>query len=79
MLILNKYNIKRRFMHSDNNQRTWTIFEIIMGNIDNGNRRMLNKANDLKAIFASKTLFSSDKTNTVKVAKDTCETNEALS
>lgn len=42
-----------------------------IGNIDNGKRRILNNDNDTKAVSASRTLFSSTKTKTAKVTKDT--------
>lgn len=47
------------------------MFEMSIGNIDRGNRKMLNKDKETKAVFASSTLFSSVKT---KQANDTSAT-----
>lgn len=42
-----------------------------MGNIDNGNRKILNKDKETKAVDASNTWLSSDNTYVAKVTKDT--------
>merc|ERR1719500_342637 len=49
----------------------WTAEVIIMGNMLRGNLRMLNKAREVKAFWASRTLFSSERTYTAKVTRDT--------
>lgn len=42
-----------------------------MGNIERGNLNMLKSDSETKAVVESKTFFSSDKTNTPNVTKDT--------
>jgi len=54
---------------------TCTIFDISIGNIERGNRSILKSDSETNAVFESKTLFGSDRTNVAKVTKDTwqCE------
>ena len=47
------------------------MLEINIGNIERGNRRMLNSDSETKAVVASKTLFSSTNTYVANVTKDT--------
>lgn len=52
---------------------TWTKFEMSIGNIESGKRRMLKSDSETKAISGFNTLFSSTKTNTANVTRDTCD------
>lgn len=50
------------------------MFEINIGNIDIGKRRILNRDNDTKAVLAVSWLFSSTRTKVANVTKATCST-----
>lgn len=50
---------------------TCTMLEISIGNIDIGNRRILNRDNETKAVVAVSWLFSSTRTNVANVTKAT--------
>lgn len=50
---------------------TCTIFDISMGNIERGKRRILKSDSETNAVFESRLLFGSDRTNVAKVTNDT--------
>ena len=51
---------------------TWTIMEMIMGSMDMGNRRMLKREMETKALSGSRTFATgSDKTYVAKVTSET--------
>lgn len=51
---------------------------ITMGRMLSGKRKILNKAKDTKAFFASRTFFSSTVTKTAKVDRATCKQSKVL-
>lgn len=50
---------------------TCTIFDISIGNIERGKRRILKSDSETNAVFESRMLFGSDRTNVAKVTNDT--------
>lgn len=50
---------------------TWTKFEINIGNIESGKRKMLNRAREAKAVSGLNTFFSSIKTKQANVVSAT--------
>lgn len=51
---------------------TWTMFVMTFGTIERGNLRILKRANETKAFWASRTLSGDDSTYTANVESDTC-------
>ena len=65
------HQIKKSIKTSSNEPITWTMLAMSIGNMDNGNRRILKRDNDTKAFSAFKTFSGEDRTYTANVVRDT--------